>query len=186
MLRQVIIFSVCAVVAAAVPGLYQAHRETILGVLKPERSTVGQPVAAMVPATPSRPSLSSDDLSGRKVRLAADQRGHFSADFRLNGRMVTGMIDTGATAVAINRSTARRIGISLQQSDFSRQVDTANGRTGAAVVIIDRLEIGRISVDKVPALVLEDKALNGTLIGMSFLSRLGKYQVENGSLLLVQ
>ncbi len=185
MLRQVIIFSVCAVAAASLPGLYQSHRETILGVLKPDRATVAQPVAAVNSARPQRPA-SGDDLSGRKVRLAADQRGHFSADFRLNGRMVTGMIDTGATAVAINRSTARRIGISLQQSDFSQQVDTANGRTGAAFVVIDRLEIGRISVDKVPALVLEDKALSGTLIGMSFLSRLGRYQVENGSLLLVQ
>jgi len=184
MLRQVIIFSVCAIVAAALPGLYQTHRETILGAFRPEGATVAQPVAAVNSARP-RPTF-SDDLSGRKVRLDADQRGHFTADFRLNGRSVPAMIDTGATAVAINRSTARRIGISLQQSDFTQQVDTANGRTGAAVVMIDRLEIGRISVEKVPALVLEDKALGGTLIGMSFLSRLGKYQVENGALLLVQ
>ena len=34
--------------------------------------------------------------------------------------------------------------------------------------------------------MLDDKALRGTLIGMSFLKRLDKYQVENGTLLLVQ
>ena len=56
----------------------------------------------------------------------------------------------------------------------------------AAGVTIQRLQIGRISVDNVEAVVLDDKALDGTLIGVSFLKRLSKYQVENGALLLVQ
>jgi aspartyl protease family protein len=34
--------------------------------------------------------------------------------------------------------------------------------------------------------VLDDRALRTNLIGMSFLQRLAKYQVENGTLLLVQ
>lgn len=51
-------------------------------------------------------------LTGRKVQLDADGRGHFIGDFQLNGRTVTALIDTGATVVALNRSTARRIGIS--------------------------------------------------------------------------
>lgn len=34
--------------------------------------------------------------------------------------------------------------------------------------------------------MLEDAALDGTLVGMSFLNRLSKFQVENGALLLVQ
>ena len=51
---------------------------------------------------------------------------------------------------------------------------------------IERLQIGRILVEDVEAVVLQDKALDGTLIGVSFLKRLAKYQVENGALLLVQ
>ncbi len=123
---------------------------------------------------------------GRKVRLAADQRGHFSGEFRLNGRSVPAMVDTGATTVAINRSTARRIGLQLAPSDFRYQVNTANGPARAAGAVIRRLEIGRIAVEDVDAVVLEDAALNGTLIGMSFLNRLSKVQVEDGSLMLVQ
>jgi len=96
------------------------------------------------------------------------------------------MIDTGATLVAINTSTARRIGISLNPSDFSHQVNTANGAIRAAVVNIDRLQIGKISIDNIQAVVLDDRALQTNLIGMSFLQRLAKYQVENGTLLLVQ
>jgi len=53
-------------------------------------------------------------------------------------------------------------------------------------VTIDRLQIGSISVDDVQAIVLDDRALSTNLICMSFLNRLGKYQAENGTLLLVQ
>ena len=99
---------------------------------------------------------------------------------------MTGLIDTGATMVAINMSTARQIGIKLGNADFRGSAETANGRTRAAFVTINRLEIGRISVDNVEAAVLDDKALSGTLIGMTFLNRLRRYQVENGALLLEQ
>ncbi|TGR73201.1 TIGR02281 family clan AA aspartic protease, partial [Mesorhizobium sp. M1C.F.Ca.ET.189.01.1.1] len=92
----------------------------------------------------------------------------------------------GATLVAINTSTARRIGISLNPSDFNRQVSTANGAIKAAVVSLDHLQIGKISVDNVQAMVLDDRALQTNLIGMSFLQRLQKYQVQDGALLLVQ
>ena len=44
--------------------------------------------------------------------------------------------------------------------------------------MIDNLQIGRISIESVQAIVLDDKALDGTLIGMSFLKRLDKFEVE--------
>ena len=95
-------------------------------------------------------------------------------------------MDTGATLVAMNLSTARRIGIKVMPPDFKYTVKTANGETRAAGATIDRLQIGRILVENVEAVVLDDDALEGTLIGVSFLNRLTKYQVENGALLLVQ
>ena len=63
---------------------------------------------------------------------------------------------------------------------------TANGNARAAGVIIENMQIGRIAIGNVQAVVLEDEALSGTLIGMSFLKQLSKFQVEDGSLLLVQ
>ncbi|TIW85285.1 MAG: TIGR02281 family clan AA aspartic protease, partial [Mesorhizobium sp.] len=71
-------------------------------------------------------------------------------------------------------------------SDFSHEVSTANGTIKAAVAMIDRLQIGSITVNDVQTIVLDDRALRTNLIGMSFLNRLDKYQVENGTLLLVQ
>ncbi len=183
MLRKVIIFAVCAASSASLPGLYQKHQATVLGLFGLEQGADAAPartlsISSKVPA--------DRGVTGRRVELAADGRGHFNGDFRLNGRTVPAMIDTGASVVALNRSTARRLGISPAQSDFRHEVSTANGRARAASVTIDRLQIGRIDVEKVEAIVLDDAALDGTLIGMSFLKRLGRYQVENGKLLLEQ
>ncbi len=185
MLRTVLIFCVLAAASALIPIVYQSNPQTFDDLLK---SSVGaRPAPAPAPelklaTAPDRPP----QPLGRKVLLTADERGHFTTTFKLNGRQVDGLIDTGATLVAINTSTARRIGISLQPSDFNQQVNTANGAIKAAVVSIDRLQIGKISLDNIQAVVLDDKALHTNLIGMSFLQRLAKYQVENGSLLLVQ
>ena len=46
--------------------------------------------------------------------------------------------------------------------------------------------IGKVSVDNIKAIVLDDRALQTNLIGMSFLQRLQKYQVQDGAMLLVQ
>lgn len=46
--------------------------------------------------------------------------------------------------------------------------------------------LGKIALDNIDAVVIDDRALSTNLIGMSFLSRLGKYAVEDGELLMVQ
>lgn len=182
MLRKLIILSVFAGTSASVPILYQSNPEAIMAYLtsmvteaEPTIETVHLPAPA-----------GTAPLSGRRVALPADERGHFYADFKLNGRTVQALVDTGATAVAVNLSTARRIGLSLQASDLTETVNTANGKVRATVAMIDRIQIGKIYVENVQTLILDDKALSGTLIGMTFLTRLGKYQVEDGSLLLMQ
>ena len=83
-------------------------------------------------------------------------------------------------------STAKRIGINLTPADFKYEVETANGTARAASAMIDNLQIGRIYVESVQAIVLDDKALDGTLIGMSFLKRLDKFEVADGALVLTQ
>ncbi|MBL8583528.1 MAG: TIGR02281 family clan AA aspartic protease, partial [Rhizobiaceae bacterium] len=83
-------------------------------------------------------------------------------------------------------STARRIGLPIGPADFVHEVSTANGRTRAAVARIRELQLGKVVVNDVDTVVLDDAALSQTLIGMSFLSRLSKYAVEDGALLLAQ
>ncbi|URK88877.1 TIGR02281 family clan AA aspartic protease [Rhizobium sp. RCAM05350] len=96
------------------------------------------------------------------------------------------MVDTGASVVAINISTARRLGVSTGSLSFDAKVSTANGIVKAAVVMLDRVEIGTIAVKDVQAMVLPDKSLSGMLVGMSFLNKLSSYRVENGALHLTR
>lgn len=123
---------------------------------------------------------------GQGVVLTADSRGHFQATFRLNGKPVEGLVDTGASSIAINESTAKRLGFAANSLDFRYAISTANGSAKGAMVRLDRVEIGSIRVSSVDAMVLKDESLSSTLIGMSFLKRLSSFQVADGSLKLTQ
>ena len=124
--------------------------------------------------------------SGRKVRLKSDSRGHFQATIRMNNRPVKALIDTGATMVAINESTARKLGIRLKASDFKYNVRTANGLTKMAAATIREIQIGGIRVKNVRAGVSRDSALSTTLLGMSFLGQLKRFEFRGDTLLLEQ
>jgi aspartyl protease family protein len=186
-MNKFVLTGIVAGIAASIPAFYQSNPQVFEAMLRP---LLPQQEAVPVSRTMPPPRLAAAEVEppvlGRKVRLHADARGHYAADFRLNGHDVPAMIDTGATVVAINEATARRIGIVLMPSDFTHAVTTANGKTRAAVATIDAIQIGKIYVEKVPAVVLEDSALAGTLVGMSFLKRLSKFQVENGAMILQQ
>lgn len=142
------------------------------------------PVEVATPA-PLQPAVATA-LSGRKVSIPGDKAGHFRTELRFNGRRVEGLIDTGATLVAMNETTARKVGVTVPRSAFKHEVNTANGKTKAAVVRIDTVEIGRIRVADVDAVVLEDEALSGILVGMSLLRQLARFEVKDGTLLLEQ
>lgn len=194
MLRRLVIFSICAGSSASVPIIYQSSPEAVMYYLSsmmspaPTAEETAIPLVIAKPIVQASPSKSSttSDVGSRQVTIDRDGRGHFNGDFKLNGRRVTALIDTGATAVALNLSDARRIGIPVNQSDLTTMVNTANGGARATIVTIARMDIGRISVDQVEAVVLEDTALQGTLVGMSFLNRLKKFQVDGSQMLLVQ
>lgn len=121
-----------------------------------------------------------------QVRLKPDARGHYVAEFKMNGRTVRALVDTGASSVAINKTTARKLGLNISAKDFIYEASTANGKTKMAIAMIREIQIGRILVRDVEAAVLDDKALDGTLLGMSFLKRLEGFTVTEGDLILKQ
>lgn len=183
MLRNLMLLGAAVVaVAIGVPALHNANPDLLPGLAQAALGRGDQdasPTLSMLAQPP-------ETATGRRVRLEPDGRGHFIGDFRMNGRSVEAMIDTGASVVAINAATARRIGVAVSPADFTQRVNTANGTIKAAPATLARLEIGGIVVRDVQAVVLDDKALSGTLIGMSFLNGLRRFQVEDGRLLLEQ
>ncbi len=124
--------------------------------------------------------------SGRSLILDSDRQGHFKVEARIDGRRIDFMVDTGASLVIMRESGAAEIGIRPRPSDYTATVSTANGKIKAAPAKLDRIEVGGITVYDVPALVLPDEALGQNLLGVSFLSRLKRYEYANGRMVLEQ
>jgi aspartyl protease family protein len=138
--------------------------------------------AAVQPAYQPREPVTS----GRSLILDADRQGHFKVDVRIEGRHLDFIVDTGASLVIIRESDAAQIGIRPMRSDYTATVSTANGKIKAAPAKLDQIEVGGITVYDVPALVLPDEALWQNLLGVSFLSRLKRYEYANGRMVLEQ
>jgi aspartyl protease family protein len=123
-------------------------------------------------------------FGGRVVELKAGANGHFQARAEINGRPVAVLVDTGASMVALTDADASAVGLHVRDSDFTHRVSTANGMARVALVSIDRVSIGDITVRNVPGAVLERGKLETTLLGMSFLSRLQRVDMRSGLLVL--
>jgi aspartyl protease family protein len=63
---------------------------------------------------------------------------------------------------------------------------TANGSVRAAPALLDKVEVGDLIVRDVAAVILPDGALSDNLLGLSFLSRLRRFEYSDGRLVLEQ
>jgi len=174
----VIVLAVTSLVALAVPSAFEHYRA---GMLSGQVETVER-APEVIDAAVERPA----SLSGRVARLSADASGHFRTDTRMNGRSVPVLVDTGATYVSVNETTARRLGVAPQLDDYRYTVQTANGETTAALVTVARMQLGPIELRDVDTLVTRDGTLPVALLGMSFLGRLSKFEIADERLTLKQ
>jgi len=121
-----------------------------------------------------------------KMELSGGRDGHFRVDARVNGRHIDFMVDTGASLVILRETDAANVGLRPMPRDYTATVSTANGRIKAAPAKLERIEVGDITVFDVQALVLPDEALSQNLLGVTFLSRLRRYEYADGRMLLEQ
>jgi aspartyl protease family protein len=123
---------------------------------------------------------------GRSVSIPRDARGHFQTEGRIDGQRIGFMIDTGASVIALNESSAARFGLRPSGGDYNATVTTANGKVRAARTRLAMVDIGGLVVRDVEAMVLPDEALSENLLGLSFLSRLKRFEYANGKMVLEQ
>ncbi|MEX6505289.1 TIGR02281 family clan AA aspartic protease [Jiella sp. M17.18] len=169
-----------SVVALAAPSVFERYEAAALS----GKLEVIDPPAKVVDAAAS--PAPAPALVGRVAELRPDPDGHFRTDALLNGRPVRVIVDTGATLVALDETTARHLGASPSPGDWHYKVMTANGEAMAAKTRLARVSIGPIEITNVDAMVVRDGSLPISLLGMSFLSRLDGFAVENGRLVLRQ
>jgi aspartyl protease family protein len=171
-MRQILILAVAVLIA----GSYFA-RFADQAVVHP----AAQAAAVQSAYEPRQPTT-----SGRSLMLESDRQGHFKVEARIDGRHIDFMVDTGASLVIMRESDAAQAGIRPMPRDYTAIVSTANGKIKAAPAKLERIEVGGITVYDVPALVLPDESLGQNLLGVSFLSRLKRYEYANGRMVLEQ
>lgn len=121
---------------------------------------------------------------GRTVEVARTADGDFNIAAHINGARVLMVLDTGASSVVLTHDDAKTAGLPLDLLNYTVSIDTANGRTRAAPVTLDRVAVGGLEERSVEALVVQPGQLRQSLLGMSFLNRLQSWQVSGDRLIL--
>jgi aspartyl protease family protein len=137
-------------------------------------------------AAPGVQAVPNADAGFRRLNISRDGRGHFATDGRIDGQRISFMVDTGASVVALNESSAARFGLRPTPNQYTSRVSTANGTVKAARMQIAMIELGSLVVRDVDAMVLPDEALSENLLGLSFLSKLKRFEYANGQMVLEQ
>lgn len=172
-MRNLMIFAVILAVA----GTYMAQ-------MADKISSAGAANATSVKSAPVTVAQSQPDNGGRTVKIPRDSRGHFQTDGRIDGQRLSFMVDTGASVIALTENDAARIGKRPSRGDYNATVNTANGQVKAARVRLASVDVGGLVVRDVDAMVLPDGVLSENLLGLSYLSKLKRFEMANGQMVL--
>jgi aspartyl protease family protein len=160
--------AVGSALASAAAVVAVAPHPAALRAAKAETQVANAPVQA--------PSASS-------AAIAKSTDGHFWARGTVNGASVRFLVDTGATAVALTPADAERLGLAPADLHYSYRVVTAGGQARAASVKLASITVAGARLNDVDALVIE-KGLDTSLLGMSYLGRLARFEATRQSLVL--
>ena len=174
-MRNILIFAGLMVAA----GTYMAQTADRMTAVTPARTTSGSNMAASA-------RIQQPQTSARSLSIPRDARGHFQTEGRIDGQRIDFMIDTGASVIALNEKSAARFGLRPQRGDYNATVATANGTIKAARTRLAMVELGGLVVRDVDAMVLPDEALSENLLGLSFLSKLKRFEYAGGRMVLEQ
>jgi aspartyl protease family protein len=139
-------------------------------------------VGELLPGSAMSVEESSNGVT--EVRLRRRLDGHFTANVEVNGKTMSMIVDTGASTIVLRPEDAAKAGIDVSRLTYTVPVLTANGRTVAARVYVDKVAIGPLDRQRVEALVAQPGAMTQSLLGMSFLSRLRSYEFSGDFLTL--
>jgi aspartyl protease family protein len=148
---------------------------------------------AMRPSPPTRvlatpqtaasvaPRMQAGHPARNEITVRSGSNGHFFIDADVNGTTVRFMVDTGASYLSLTPKDAAAIGLSPASLNYNLRMNTAKGVARAAEVRLREVRIDQLSIDDVPAIVMEDPS-GISLLGMSFLDRLEGHRISNGVL----
>jgi aspartyl protease family protein len=109
--------------------------------------------------------------------------GHFHIRAKVNGIPIMFLVDTGASNIVLSPSDAERLGIKVNELNFNRIYETANGNVRGSSIQLADFRIGDIHLEHIGASV-NGAEMRESLLGMTFFRRLKGYDVKNDVLTL--
>ena len=162
--------------------------ETFEGVLL--KSATGRGAVVVIDGKESKLNLNQSIAGNFKkperanLRIYPDSVGMYSVKGKINKQATQFLVDTGANVVVLTQGDARAAGIDPDRLTYTTPVTTANGRTTAARIRLDTLQVGEITRRRVETLIARPGALDTSLLGMSFLSTLHSFEFRGDRLIL--
>ena len=117
------------------------------------------------------------ERKSKKETIFVNSGGMYLTYGSINGHSVRFLVDTGASAVAMNVVQAKKLGIQYRKIGTPASVSTASGYEKAYRVRLKSVVVGSITEKNVEALIIEGNHPGPILLGMTFLGRLN---VEHG------
>jgi aspartyl protease family protein len=128
-------------------------------------------------------TASAPPATGQDAQVVKGEDGHYWAQGQVNGSAVKFLVDTGASAVALTQEDAQRLGYSGSDLTYDYKVTTASGEARAARIRLSSIAVSGAEVRDVEAYVIES-GLQTSLLGMSYLGRLSRFEATPQALIL--
>ncbi len=125
----------------------------------------------------------SETEPGRTVSIAPTND-LYLVNGSINDFQVQFLVDTGASSVAMNRQTAKRLGLNFRMDGQEGLSETASGYSKIYVVNLEKVTVGDIVLEDVEGVVHDSEFPRIILLGNSFLSKV--HLRREGQLLLLE
>ncbi len=120
----------------------------------------------------------------QKETIFINSGGMYMTYGNINGHSARFLVDTGASAIAMNVAQAKQLGILYDKVGTPASVSTASGFEKAYRVRLKSVSVGSITETNVEALVIDGNHPGPILLGMTFLGRLSVEHSGNAMTLL--
>lgn len=118
-----------------------------------------------------------------RIELPRQNDGHYYMTLTVGDVPIEFIVDTGATNVVLSREDAARVGLTEDELFFTGRASTANGMVRTARVTLQDVALGDIDEGAVRAYV-NDGELDTSLLGMDYLERFERIEINRGTLVL--
>lgn len=109
-----------------------------------------------------------DTDAGKEITIYRGYDSHFRIKGSINGVLVTFLVDTGASSLAVSSAIATRANLTHKSQLIT---ETAGGNSIGYFTIIDKLTIADLELNKVSAVIIPDMAIDEALLGMNVLQK---------------